>query len=152
LATKYAEGVLAIKYRQIGGGGSISGGPMYYIGNGLKNTILAKTFAFFGMMVALVGIGTLAQSNSIAVAFSLFGVHRVVTTIILVITVAAVTIGGLHRIAAVSEKVVPLMTILYIGAAIIVLLANHSKIFSHSIFPWRKQQKLCQFFLLHMIR
>ncbi|MDR3273764.1 MAG: sodium:alanine symporter family protein [Puniceicoccales bacterium] len=127
-ATKYAEGVLAIKYRQIGTDGSVSGGPMYYIRNGLKNTALANAFALFGMITTLIGTGTLVQSNSIVVAFSSFGIHHSVSTIVLTVIVAAVTIGGLQRIAAVSEKIVPLMTIFYIGAAIIVLLINCSKI------------------------
>jgi AGCS family alanine or glycine:cation symporter len=124
LALKYSEGVLAIKYRNVGKDGNVSGGPMYYIRMGLNNAFLAKVFAFFGMMVALIGIGTIAQSNSIAVTLSSFGTPNIVTTIILVIVVGMITVGGLQRISTVAEKIVPFMAIFYIGAAILVLAAN----------------------------
>jgi AGCS family alanine or glycine:cation symporter len=68
LAQKYAESLLAVKYRKIEADGTVSGGPMYYMSFGLKRTVLAKIFAFSRMVVALVGIGPLVQSNSIAVA------------------------------------------------------------------------------------
>ncbi|MDR1173771.1 MAG: amino acid carrier protein [Puniceicoccales bacterium] len=128
LALKYAEGVLAIKYRKVEKNGNASGGPMYYIRMGLNNAFLAKVFAFFGMMVALIGIGTIAQSNSIIVTLSSFGTSSIVTTIMLVIIVGMVTMGGLRRISTVAEKLVPLMTIFYIGAAILVLAANITRL------------------------
>ncbi|MDR1233225.1 MAG: sodium:alanine symporter family protein [Puniceicoccales bacterium] len=128
LALKYAEGVLAIKYRKVEKNGNVSGGPMYYIRMGLNNAFLAKVFAFFGMMVALIGIGTIAQSNSIIVTLSSFGTSSIVTTIMLVIIVGMVTMGGLRRISTVAEKLVPLMTIFYIGAAILVLAANITRL------------------------
>ena len=65
MATKYAEGVLAIKYREVDENGEMSGGPMYYIEKGVGNKFLANMFAFFGIAVALLGIGTLGQVNSI---------------------------------------------------------------------------------------
>ncbi|MDR2628434.1 MAG: amino acid carrier protein [Puniceicoccales bacterium] len=128
LALKYAEGILAIKYRKVEKNGNISGGPMYYIHLGLKNVFLAKVFAFFGMMVALVGIGTIAQSNSIAVTLSSFGTSSTVATIMLVPIVGMVTMGGLRRISTVAEKIVPLMTIFYIGATILVLAVNITRL------------------------
>jgi AGCS family alanine or glycine:cation symporter len=128
LALKYSEGVLAVKYRKVEKNGNVSGGPMYYIHMGLNNGFLAKVFAFFGMMVALIGIGTIAQSNSIAVTLSSFGTSSIVTTIMLVIVVGMVTMGGLRRISTVAEKVVPLMTIFYIGAATLVLAVNITRL------------------------
>ncbi|MDR1595928.1 MAG: amino acid carrier protein [Puniceicoccales bacterium] len=124
LSLKYAESFLAVKYRKFEVDGTVSGGPMYYMRLGFGSNALAKVFAVSGMAVALVGIGTLVQSNSIAVACGSFGLSPVTTTAILSIVVAIITIGGLRKIAAVAEKVVPIMTILYIGAAIVVLLAN----------------------------
>ncbi|MDR1289268.1 MAG: sodium:alanine symporter family protein [Holosporales bacterium] len=127
-AIKYAEGVLAIKYRVCGRDGNMCGGPMYYISIGLHSKpyskFLANTFAVCGILVALIGIGTLAQSNSISVALESFGSPRIVATIFIFASVAAVVLGGLQRIAAVSEKIVPLMTLLYIGASVIVLAMN----------------------------
>jgi AGCS family alanine or glycine:cation symporter len=128
MAAKYAEGVLAIKYRKIGSDGKIAGGPMYYIEMGLKNRILAKLFAIFGLGVALVGIGTMTQSNSIAAAMGSFGIPNYITAVLLGIIVAVVTIGGIHRISYVSEKLVPLMSAFYVVAAIVVLALNVSLI------------------------
>ena len=68
MATKYAEGVLAIKYREVDENGEMSGGPMYYIEKGVGNKFLANMFAFFGIAVALLGIGTFGQVNSISKA------------------------------------------------------------------------------------
>ncbi|MDR1255559.1 MAG: amino acid carrier protein [Puniceicoccales bacterium] len=123
MAVKYAEGVLSIRYRQTGSDGKICGGPMYYIEFGLKSKWLARFFAFFGIGVALVGIGTWTQTNSIAVAMAKsFAIPISATAAIAGCLVAIITIGGIRRIASVSEKVVPLMTIFYIGAAILVLI------------------------------
>ncbi|MDR0640227.1 MAG: amino acid carrier protein [Holosporales bacterium] len=130
---KYSEGLLAIKYRAVGIDGKITGGPMYYISIGLHGKKyakpLSKIFAICGILVALIGIGTLAQSNSIATALeNSFGLSTIISTVLIVGAVAAVILGGIHRIAAVSEKVVPIMTIFYIGAAIVVLLLNYEAI------------------------
>lgn len=121
LATKYSEGVLSIKYRTVGSDGTIAGGPMYYIEKGTRSPLLAKLFAIFGVSVALFGIGTLAQTNSIAAAANSFGIPNYFTAIVLGIIVSFVTFGGIHRIADTAEKVVPFMTLLYIGAAIVIL-------------------------------
>ena len=129
MATKYAEGVLAIKYREVDENGQMSGGPMYYIKNGLGLNWLAKLFAIFGVGVALLGIGTFGQVKSIADAAQIgFNIPIVVTAVIVTIIVALVTLGGIERISKVSEKVVPLMAILYIVGVILVLIFNYNKI------------------------
>jgi AGCS family alanine or glycine:cation symporter len=122
LAIKYSEGVLSIKYRTIGTNGKVSGGPMYYIGNGVKNKALAKTYAFCGAVTAIVGTGTLPQSNSIAAAVDFFGIPPLATALILSAIVATITLGGIHRISSVAEKIVPAMTCCYLGAGILVLI------------------------------
>ena len=142
MATKYAEGLLAIKYRTVDKDGHILGGPFYYIENGMgKNwRWLAKIFAFFGACVGLFGIGTFTQVNSIASAVtnffdpetanavSLFGRtyswSTVITCIILTLCVGLVVIGGIKRIAKVSEIVVPFMAILYVALGLIIIFTN----------------------------
>lgn len=129
MATKYAEGVLAIKYREVDENGQMAGGPMYYIKNGLGLNWLAKLFAVFGVGVALLGIGTFGQVKSIADAAQIgFNIPLVVTTLVVTILVALVTLGGIQRISSVSEKVVPFMAILYVVGVILVLIFNFSKI------------------------
>ena len=142
MATKYAEGLLAIKYRTIDEDGHVLGGPFYYIENGMgkKWTWLAKIFAFFGAGVGLFGIGTFTQVNSIASAVknffdpdmahtvSLFGGNyswaTVVAGVILTVCVGLVVLGGIQRIAKVSEVIVPFMAILYFVVVIILIIAN----------------------------
>ena len=142
MATKYAEGLLSIKYRTIDEEGHVLGGPFYYIENGMgKNwRWLAKIFAFFGAGVGLFGIGTFTQVNGIASAVknffdpdlantvNLFGGTyswaTVITGIILTFCVGLVVIGGIKRIAKVSEIVVPFMAILYVLLALIILLTH----------------------------
>ena len=125
MATKYAEGLLAIKYREFDSNGEVCGGPMYYIQNGLNNKWLAKIFALFGVLVSLFGIGTFAQVNSISEAMKTgFNIPIIITAIIVTILVALVTLGGIKRISNVSEKVVPFMAGLYIVGVIIVILFN----------------------------
>ena len=142
MATKYAEGLLAIKYRTIDEDGHVLGGPFYYIENGMgkKWTWLAKIFAFFGAGVGLFGIGTFTQVNSIASAVknffdpdmahtvSLFGGNyswaTVVAGVILTVCVGLVVLGGIQRIAKVSEVIVPYMAVLYVGLAVIIIIAN----------------------------
>ena len=115
MATKYAEGVLAIKYRVVDENGQMAGGPMYYIKNGLGLNWLANIFAFFGIGVALLGIGTFGQVKSITDAASItFNVPTIITAGVVTLLVALVILGGIKRISSVSEKVVPLMAGLYI--------------------------------------
>lgn len=129
MATKYAEGVLAIKYREVDENGQMSGGPMYYIKNGLGLNWLAKLFAIFGVGVALLGIGTFGQVKSIADAAQIaFNIPLIVTAIVVTILVALVTLGGIKRISSVSEKIVPFMAILYIVGVLLVLVFNFNKI------------------------
>ena len=129
MATKYAEGVLAIKYREVDENGEMSGGPMYYIEKGVGNKFLANMFAFFGIAVALLGIGTFGQVNSISKAALIsFNIPIWFTAIIITILVTLVTLGGIKRISNVAEKIVPTMSILYIIGALLVLICNFKAI------------------------
>lgn len=131
MATKYAEGVLAIKYRTVDANGQMSGGPMYYIVNGLgpKFKPLATFFAFSGILVALLGIGTFAQVNSITSNLnSLFGISPKLVSIILAIFVAIIVMGGIKSISKFSTKVVPFMAIFYILACTVILIVFYKEI------------------------
>lgn len=124
MATKYAEGLLAVKYRSLDDNGQVSGGPMYYIENGLgrKYRPLAVMFAVCGVMVAFFGIGTFPQVNAIVSSCELtFGLPIPVTTLIITLLVGLVTIGGLKRIATVSSKIVPFMALVYVIACLSIL-------------------------------
>ncbi|MCP3796173.1 sodium:alanine symporter family protein [Paenibacillus sp. CH40] len=125
MATKYAEGVLAVKYRVKDRNGQFSGGPMYYIEKGLGRRFkpLAMLFAFSGMLVALFGIGTFPQVKAIVSSTeNSFGVPPIVTALIIAVLTGLVTIGGLKSIAKVSTKVVPFKTGLYVLICLIVLI------------------------------
>lgn len=125
MATKYSEGLLAIKYRVVDDNGQMAGGPMYYIERGLGNKWLARMFAIFGVGVAFFGIGTFAQVNSITEAAKIaFNVPVWVTGIIIAILTALVTLGGIKSISAVSEKIVPFMAVFYVVGSIAILIAN----------------------------
>lgn len=146
MATKYAEGFLAVKYRKIDSEGHVLGGPFYYIENGMgsKWKWLAKLFAFFGACVGLFGIGTFTQVNGIASAIqgffdpnksntvNIFGndysIAIVITAFVLAICVGLVIIGGIKRISSVSQVVVPFMAILYVIAAVVLIFANIEKL------------------------
>lgn len=133
MATKYAEGLLAIRYRVKDENGQMAGGPMYYLERGLGNKFLAKLFAFFGVAVALLGIGTFTQVKSISDAMSLsFNIPPYITAIILTVCVGFITIGGIKRIACVAEKIIPLMCVLYIGGVVIILI-THLNVIPHVI-------------------
>ncbi|WOQ12241.1 alanine/glycine:cation symporter family protein [Aeromonas media] len=125
MATKYAECLLAVKYREQDANGQMAGGPMYYLEKGLGSRPLAKLFALFGIGVAFFGIGTFPQVNAISDAMSLsFSVPREVTAVVLTLIVALVTLGGIQSISSVSSKVVPFMAIFYILACAGVLVNN----------------------------
>ncbi len=129
MATKYAEGVLAIKYREFDENGVVKGGPMYYIQNGMGIKWLAKLFALFGVLVALFGIGTFAQVNSISEGLkNSFNVPIIITAIIVTVLVTLVTLGGIKRISKVSEAVVPFMALFYILGVILVIIFNFKSI------------------------
>lgn len=124
MATKYAEGLLAIKYRSKDENNQVSGGPMYYIVNGMgeKYRPLAKFFAISGILVALLGIGTFSQVNSITDSVNgSFGVDPRLTGVILGICVGVVVFGGLQSISNVATMVVPFMTVVYIIICITIL-------------------------------
>lgn len=124
MATKYAECLLALKFRTTDCHGNIAGGPMYYIEKGLGLGWLAKLFAVFGVGVAFFGIGTFAQVNAISEAMTIaFDVPAWITAVVLTSLVAAVTLGGVKRIAAVAQKLVPTMAIGYVVACLWVLLS-----------------------------
>lgn len=127
MATKYAEGVLAIKYRTKDANGEIAGGPMYYILNGMGKRWrpLAVSFSIFGVMVALFGSGTFTQVNSITESLNnAVGLSPKVISPILAIIVAIIIFGGIQSISKVSEKIVPFMATIYILAALIILAFN----------------------------
>ena len=131
MATKYAEGVLAIKYRTIDANGQMSGGPMYYILNGMgkKFKPLAVFFAFSGVLVALLGIGTFSQVNSITTSINnLTGLSPKLISILVAILVGMIVIGGIKNISNFSSKVVPIMAILYLVACGIILAINFKAI------------------------
>ena len=128
IATKYAEALLAVKFRVTDENGQMCGGPMYYIQNGLGFKWLAKLFAFFGVGVAFFGIGTFGQVNSIAAAAENFNIPKIGTAVVITLLVALVTLGGIQRISKVAEKVVPFMAAAYIIGALSVLICNFSAI------------------------
>ena len=131
MATKYAECLLAVKYRTVDDNGNISGGPMYYIekGMGEKYKPLAVMFAAFGVMCAYFGIGTFAQVNSIVEITQISaGIPVIYTGIALTVLVGVVTIGGLKSIASVAEKIVPGMAIIYLISTIGILVVNADQV------------------------
>lgn len=145
-ATKYAECLLAIKYRVVAEDGHIVGGPFYYIENGMgkKFRWLGKIFAFFGVGVGLLGIGTFTQINGITSAVNNFFDPKnswtvalggrtyswtvLIAGLILTFCVALVIIGGIKRISSVAQVVVPFMALTYIVTTLIILITNLSEI------------------------
>lgn len=125
MATKYAECLLAVKYREIDANGQILGGPMYYLEKGVGSKWLAKLFAIFAVGVACFGIGTFPQANAIVEAAQIsFNAPKEITVVILTLLVATVTLGGIQSISKVASTVVPLMAGFYIIACLIVLGTN----------------------------
>ncbi|WHX25274.1 sodium:alanine symporter family protein [Virgibacillus halodenitrificans] len=130
MATKYAEALLAMKYRVKNESGEYSSGPMYYIERGLgkKWKPLAVAFAFFGAFAAL-GIGNSVQSNTIAdVMQNSFNVKGVITGVILVVLTSLIIFGGLKRISSVAGVFVPVMAVFYIDASLLILGLNYDQI------------------------
>ncbi len=125
MATKYAECLLAVKYRVRDKQGFMAGGPMYYIERGLGIKWLAKLFALFGILVAFFGIGTFPQINAITHAMQdTFSVPIPLTASIITALVALIILGGVRRIAIVSSYVVPFMAVLYVLTSLIILAIN----------------------------
>ena len=124
MMTKYAEIVLAVKYRETDENGVHHGGPMYYIEKGLKIKWLAVIFAIFGTL-ATFGIGNMTQANAIAGSIeTTFGIPKLATGIVLAVILALVIIGGIKRIASVTVRLVPFMAVFYIIGGVIVLAIN----------------------------
>ena len=131
MATKYAEGLLAVKYRSYDEKGEVVGGPMFYIESGMGRQWrpLAVFFSAAGVLVAYFGIGTFAQVNSIVDITRLsIGLDPLYTAIILTVLVAAVTLGGLKSIAAVASKIVPAMAVIYFLSTVGFLLIFADKV------------------------
>ncbi len=146
MATKYSEGLLAVKYRVPKENGRFLGGPFYYIENGMGKRWkwLGKLFAFFACAAGLLGIGTITQVNGIASAtknffdpnnqhtVEIFGTDYswaiVVTAIVVAVLTALVVIGGIQRIASVTTIVVPFMAIMYVGICVAILIYNAERI------------------------
>lgn len=131
MATKYAEGLLAVKFRTVDENGQVAGGPMYYIERGLgKRWVwLAKIFAFFGVVTALLGCGTFPQVNAITESVeSAFGVPVWVMGALVTVAVTAVILGGINSISKVAESVVPLMAGAYVLGSVAVLAANYQAV------------------------
>ncbi|MDD6815192.1 MAG: amino acid carrier protein, partial [Firmicutes bacterium] len=147
MATKYSEGLLAVKYRTIDADGHALGGPFYYIEKGMGSgwKWLAKIFAFFGVGAGLLGIGTITQVNGVANAVKNFADPEnthiaitigensyswaiVISAIVVALATALVVIGGIQRIATVSTIVVPFMIVTYVVICIAILIYNAAEI------------------------
>ena len=127
MCTKYAESLLAVKYRSVDENGQMAGGPMFYIQNGMgkKWSWLAKLFAFFGMFTALLGCGTFPQVNAITESVNAsFGMPVIVTGLLVTVMVTFVILGGINSISKVAETVVPFMALFFLGGSLIILFIN----------------------------
>ena len=142
MATKYAEAVLAVKYRIVDKNGEMAGGPMYVLERGLNMKWLGIAFAVFGALAGF-GIGNMVQSNSIAQALkATFGITELATGALLTFATAAIILGGIKSIAKASGIIVPVMAVFYILASIVVLAINYEAIpgafvliFEHAFTP-----------------
>ncbi|WP_250867142.1 alanine/glycine:cation symporter family protein [Methanococcoides seepicolus] len=129
MATKYAESMLAVKYRKIDENGQMSGGPMYYITKGLAGKFYARPlagfFAFSGIGVAFFGIGIFPQVNAIADSAAItFSIPPIYTAVVITVLVALVTIGGIKSIARVAQVFVPFMAIAYVLGCLLIIFTN----------------------------
>ena len=131
MATIYSEAVLAQKYRQTGADGEVTGGPIYYIKAAFKGKLGAFMAGFFAVAIilALGFMGNMVQSNSIGEAFyTAFGVPKLVTGIVIVAVSAFIFLGGVKRIASITEKLVPLMACFYILGSLVAIIMNYQDI------------------------
>jgi AGCS family alanine or glycine:cation symporter len=124
MATKFAEAVLAVKYRIKDANGNMCGGPMYYIEKGLGWKWMGVTFAIF-TAVAAFGIGNMVQSNSVADALrATFDIPVLATGIVLAVATAAVILGGITSIGRVTSVLVPVMILVYVAGSVLILILN----------------------------
>ncbi|MBR2681093.1 MAG: sodium:alanine symporter family protein [Exiguobacterium sp.] len=124
MATKYAEAILAVKYRVVDERGEIAGGPMYYLEHGLKKKWIGALFAVFASVAAF-GIGNGVQTNSISLALNnSFNVPMVVTGIVMMAVTAFVILGGVKSIGKVVGIFVPFMIFAYVGSGLVILIMN----------------------------
>ena len=137
MSTKFVECTLGVKYRDVGKDGTVYGGPMYYLTKGLRERGFARLGRFLAVTFALLcigasfGGGNAAQSNQAAMQLvSSFGMEggsaRTIIGILMMIFVGIIIIGGIKRIASVTEKIVPFMALLYVGACLYIILTNFS--------------------------
>lgn len=127
MSTIFAEGVLAQVYRHRDDEGELCGGPAYYIKDGLKSKVLAKVFAVL-CILALGVVGIMVQSNSVIDSInSAFGINKAIVAVALIVIVASILLGGMDRIAAFTEKVVPTMAFLYIFSALLIIIIHAEK-------------------------
>ncbi len=142
MATKYAEAVLAVRFRKREANGTMSGGPMYYLSDGLGLPWLGSMFAVFASIAAF-GIGNMVQSNSVAkAALETFGLPTWVTGVVLAVATASVILGGIRSIGRAASALVPLMIVLYVSGAALCLLLTADRIlpslamiFEHAFTP-----------------
>ncbi|MER2034201.1 alanine/glycine:cation symporter family protein, partial [Exiguobacterium indicum] len=128
MATKYAEAILAVKYRVVDEKGQMAGGPMYYLERGLKQKWLGVLFAAFASIAAF-GIGNGVQTNSVALAMkSTFDVPLYVTGIALMVLTGVVILGGVKSIGKVVSLFVPFMIFFYVGSGLLILIMNYDLI------------------------
>lgn len=128
MATKYAEAILAVRFRERKANGLMAGGPMYYIKNGMNSKWLASAFAFFGAFAAF-GIGNMVQSNSVAmVVKENFGVSEIYTGIILTVFTGLVVLAGIKGIGKATGVMVPAMATFYMAGGLIIIFMNLDKI------------------------
>lgn len=146
MATKYAEAILAVRYRSVDKNGQMCGGPMYFIEQGLQSKriakVLAASFAFFGITASFGG-GNLIQANSVAeVLKSVFNIEPVVSALLLALCTALSLLGGIYSIGKIASLLVPFMALTYIAGASYILLSNFSllpsliaSVFIHAFTP-----------------
>ena len=129
IATKYAEALLAVHFREVDPLGNHVGGPMYYIRNGLGPNWawLGGFFALFGMLAGF-GIGNGVQSFEVSSALATIGIPRLLTGAVLGVLVFGVIIGGIKRIAQAASAIVPLMSLFYVIACLVIILSNISEV------------------------
>jgi len=128
MATKYAEGFLAVRFREVNHRGEISGGPMYYLENGLGWKKLACLFAFFGSLAAF-GIGNMVQANTTSEAIQeVFFLNKYIVGLTLAVLTGLVILGGVKRIAEVVTFFVPIMVVIYFAGSLYIIINNIAQI------------------------